>query len=46
MEQHDVKSARSFLGIKIILLQVAIQAALHAYLCNSQPHFISLHATE
>lgn len=25
MEQHDVKSARSFLGIKVILLQVAIK---------------------
>jgi len=46
MEQRDVKSARSFLGIKIILLQVAIKAALHGYLCNNQPDFVSLHAAE
>jgi len=34
------------LGFKIILLQVTIKAALHGYSCNSQPDFISLHATE
>lgn len=46
MEQHDVKSARSFFNIKIMHLQVAIKPTLHGYSGNSQPDFVSLRATE
>jgi hypothetical protein len=35
-----------FVGIKNVFLQVAAKSILHGYLGNSQPDFVSLHATE